>query len=387
MPTKLNKAGQQQNYVPAGNGDASGEYGDNATGSNKHFTNFKRPKLMKPLRKLQKQDILVDKEFRVRNEHWDLIKFKNKEDALQYIDENPTQRHLHSTKTELNKEHNEELFNELADTYIYEKYSQLTDKELTDIALDDNLLLQKLREVKTRDLENYINDDFKTSFGLNYWESNDYADKLVNSNASAYYDKIQNLFSVADKPRIEKGKEFLKTLPKINGKHSIEDDLKNTNPHYNPNNDDEYHRNCQRCSFVFALRRMGYDVSAQPNTDSFGVKKIWWQQAIYKEKHIGVKSNTGKNLVKKVEDIVSKAGDGAIYAVSATWNSGWGGHCWLVINDRGFVRHIDAQDNSVGEQVINYFARVEKNKGVDLHRLDNADFTTIIKNTVDYKKE
>lgn len=43
MPTKRNKAGQQQNYVPKGNGDASGEYGDNATGSNKHFTNFKQP--------------------------------------------------------------------------------------------------------------------------------------------------------------------------------------------------------------------------------------------------------------------------------------------------------------------------------------------------------
>lgn len=43
MPTKLNKAGNQQNYVPAGNGDASGEYGDNVTGSNKHFTSFKKP--------------------------------------------------------------------------------------------------------------------------------------------------------------------------------------------------------------------------------------------------------------------------------------------------------------------------------------------------------
>lgn len=43
MPTKPNRAGQQQNYVPKGNGDASGEYGDNATGSNKHFTNFKKP--------------------------------------------------------------------------------------------------------------------------------------------------------------------------------------------------------------------------------------------------------------------------------------------------------------------------------------------------------
>ena len=43
MPTKLNKAGNQQPYVPQGNGDASGEYADNASGSNKHFTNFKKP--------------------------------------------------------------------------------------------------------------------------------------------------------------------------------------------------------------------------------------------------------------------------------------------------------------------------------------------------------
>lgn len=40
MPKKYNSAGQLQNYVPAGNGDASGEYGDNATGSNKHFKAF-----------------------------------------------------------------------------------------------------------------------------------------------------------------------------------------------------------------------------------------------------------------------------------------------------------------------------------------------------------
>ena len=40
MPTKRNKADQQQPYVPAGNGDASGEYADHESGSNKHFTNF-----------------------------------------------------------------------------------------------------------------------------------------------------------------------------------------------------------------------------------------------------------------------------------------------------------------------------------------------------------
>ena len=43
MPTKRNRAGEQQNYVPQGNGDASGEYADNQSGSNKHFTNFQQP--------------------------------------------------------------------------------------------------------------------------------------------------------------------------------------------------------------------------------------------------------------------------------------------------------------------------------------------------------
>ena len=43
MPTKKNKAGNEQNYVPKGNGDASGEYADNESGSNVHFTNFKKP--------------------------------------------------------------------------------------------------------------------------------------------------------------------------------------------------------------------------------------------------------------------------------------------------------------------------------------------------------
>lgn len=43
MPQKPNRSGQLQNYVPAGNGDASGEYGDNESGSNIHFKVFKRP--------------------------------------------------------------------------------------------------------------------------------------------------------------------------------------------------------------------------------------------------------------------------------------------------------------------------------------------------------
>ena len=57
MPTKPNRAGEQQNYVPAGNGDASGEYGDNSTGSNKHFTAFKKPKKESRIKELDKNKL------------------------------------------------------------------------------------------------------------------------------------------------------------------------------------------------------------------------------------------------------------------------------------------------------------------------------------------
>ena len=61
MPTKPNKAGQQQNYVPQGNGDASGEYADNASGSNIHFTNFKKPDEVKTEKVDTDQEIQIEK--------------------------------------------------------------------------------------------------------------------------------------------------------------------------------------------------------------------------------------------------------------------------------------------------------------------------------------
>lgn len=38
MPTKPNRAGQEQPYVPEGHGDISGEYGEHGTGSNRNYT-------------------------------------------------------------------------------------------------------------------------------------------------------------------------------------------------------------------------------------------------------------------------------------------------------------------------------------------------------------
>lgn len=82
MPTKINSAGNQQNYVPKGNGDASGEYADNATGSNKHFTSFQ--KLGKDE---YKTDEYVDKFVEDLDKFLDDVDNKKSEDDLKIDDD------------------------------------------------------------------------------------------------------------------------------------------------------------------------------------------------------------------------------------------------------------------------------------------------------------
>lgn len=62
MPQKLNKAGKMQDYIPKGNGDASGEYGT-SNGTNKNFT---KPNVIKEntsLIKENKKNVLANKTF------------------------------------------------------------------------------------------------------------------------------------------------------------------------------------------------------------------------------------------------------------------------------------------------------------------------------------
>lgn len=88
MPTKPNRAGNQQNYVPAGNGDASGEYGDNATGSNIHISISKKESSIneQTIVKPKKEDSNANHKERVSN----YIKAHTniKGQALKVIEEN-----------------------------------------------------------------------------------------------------------------------------------------------------------------------------------------------------------------------------------------------------------------------------------------------------------
>lgn len=63
MPQKLNSAGEMQNYVPKGNGDASGEYGNSANGSNKNFKVFSKNASALKMNNLSNEHKGISREF------------------------------------------------------------------------------------------------------------------------------------------------------------------------------------------------------------------------------------------------------------------------------------------------------------------------------------
>lgn len=122
MPTKPNRAGNQQNYVPAGNGDASGEYGDNATGSNIHFQNFKKPDDSSTKTDEQKQQF---QKFEKQEQP------KEQEKSKQQVLENSLKRVISNKKGDFSK-----AINELITTTKPERQQQLAKY------LDENQKLQ-----------------------------------------------------------------------------------------------------------------------------------------------------------------------------------------------------------------------------------------------------
>lgn len=121
MPTKLNRAGEQQNYVPKGHGEASGEYGDNETGSNIHIKFEKFAKPNKDLRVDIKQgdgskEIKADK----KSEKEDIKVVRDK--AIEYVSN-------HSTFTKKQKEVLQELMNNADEDCIRLLNEAYSDKE------------------------------------------------------------------------------------------------------------------------------------------------------------------------------------------------------------------------------------------------------------------
>lgn len=166
---------------------------------------------------------------------------------------------------------------------------------------------------------------------------------------------------------------------KIDGKHTYEEDLKNTNPCYSPQSF-EWSYNCQRCVSAYEARRRGYNVTALPaklGDDELSQiypleKGIFSPYKGVEPQNVSANSGTQARIV--IEDCMEMWGNGARAIVCVQWKAG-GGHAFIAERVNGHTRFIDPQTGSTHAE--NYF-EYAKGQGAYCGRIDNVPFTSRI---------
>lgn len=128
MPQKLNKAGKMQDYIPAGNGDPSGEYGT-SKGTNKNFT--------KPNVITENKSVSVDSE-------WLHKKIDGTAKELTKTKDNNTIKKVYGTEEERDREGAKKLGVSLEE---YKKLKEQHKKEMADIFEDKETYKNRLNKI------------------------------------------------------------------------------------------------------------------------------------------------------------------------------------------------------------------------------------------------
>lgn len=359
MPTKRNRAGNQQNYVPKGNGDASGEYGDNASGSNKHFRVFTQPSSPK-LREKQKKKFIYNEFYK----KWDAIS----DDEYNKYEKLKERGILRDLKL---KEEDVELLTDEEKEQVKKDVVSKVENEINNANIDNiRNYLNEYNNVYSDAIKEALNKYELSEDSKNYSLSRFEKEKIFPS------DIAKQMEDKAKEKALSLSKEYIEdNFSKIEGEHTIEEDLRNVNPHYREGG--YYTINCQRCSFAYELRRRGYDVEAYPNKNDFG-RGTWLTQMEFKEKYSFSNKMGAKKLALSIMNKV-KENEGSRWCVDVQWRGRRAGHLFIVENVNGNVRFFDAQNGN--EDAITYLNSVATTKETIIYRMDNADFNYGVKET------
>ena len=188
MPTKLNKAGKQQEYIPAGNGDPSGEYGT-SKGTNKNFTTSDK--------KSSKANVITEnKSLAVENKEWLRNKIDETAKKKAESDEKNSTKNVYGTEEERDKEGAKKLGVSLEE---YKKMKEQHKKEMADIFEDK---VENKGKTERLTSERYLTpDEWKKVYDLSK-ETNKKFDKLVDE---VY--KLQDKYDYDTETAINKVKE------------------------------------------------------------------------------------------------------------------------------------------------------------------------------------
>jgi len=185
---------------------------------------------------------------------------------------------------------------------------------------------------------------------------------------------------------------ILDRYPAIQGEHSFEEDILNTNPKYaesKKNRDKYYTHNCQRCVNAYEARRRGYDVTAAPrilqsDTLPYMMHDKGWAN-VYENGRASLVScfaRTGEGVKNKVIQQMTAWGNGARAIVRVQWRGSAGGHVFITENHEGDVKFLDPQSGKL--DVTDYFEYAKVNQTY-LLRTDDKEFSELIEKCCNYK--
>ena len=159
---------------------------------------------------------------------------------------------------------------------------------------------------------------------------------------------------------------------------SIDDAVKNTNPHYKE--DKMWRINCQRVAYAYEMQRRGYQVEAKPNDnpwDGFGNSYYGGFRHVFKDQtwtERGELGRTRKTVEKNIRARMAEWGEGARAVITVAWNNGRSGHIFNVEQRNGRLVAIDAQP---GRRIdLTDYISYAKPSSVQISRIDNLTTPT-----------
>lgn len=159
---------------------------------------------------------------------------------------------------------------------------------------------------------------------------------------------------------------------------SEEDDVKAVNPEFKSFNSNSKN-NCMLCTTTYDLRRRGYDVTAQKDSEGYNFNdlKRWYPKAqmktISSESSKSLMSTTvfgNKDMMQRTHEELTKQGNGARGNIMVNWTQGGGGHS-MVYEVKGSSLII--RDCQSGKTYKNPDKILKKASGVRYVRLDNVE--------------
>jgi hypothetical protein len=161
---------------------------------------------------------------------------------------------------------------------------------------------------------------------------------------------------------------------RIEGEHSIRQDLAATNPNFGTGKL-EYMRNCGHCIVAYEMRRRGFDVEAMPRIEMPFDEWKGLFEGFTPEVPL---SRAKASVVEELEQKILQWGEGARGTIYGAWNK-LDAHYFSVEVSGGKVMFVDGQNGK--DDVRGYLGKMMPSL-IFYGRLDNLQPTDAVKNAV-----